>query len=312
MEILKLDQFSDRMEETILEISNLKKVYKDTTAVRNLSISVQKGQVFGLLGPNGSGKTTTLGIILGVLRQTSGSFSWFGNGDKDENRKRIGALLETPNFYPYLSAWDNLVVVAKIKGMTEYDGRIEEILKRVNLYERRKSKFKTFSLGMKQRLALASTMINDPDIYVLDEPTNGLDPEGIAEIRTIILEIAKEGKTIIIASHILDEIEKVCTHAAILRKGELLQTGSIREILTQERLVMLKAPDLRALAEALKNFPECGFVKEEGGELLVSLNENVDPSEINKKLSSQGIYLSGIKEHRKNLESTFLEIIKDN
>ncbi|MGV3632310.1 MAG: ABC transporter ATP-binding protein [Bacteroidota bacterium] len=299
------------MEETILEISNLKKVYKDTTAIRDLSFSVQKGQVFGLLGPNGSGKTTTLGIILGVLRQTQGSFSWFGNGDKDENRKRIGALLETPNFYPYLSAWDNLVVVAKIKGMTDYDERIGEILKRVNLYERRKSRFKTFSLGMKQRLALASTMLNDPDIYVLDEPTNGLDPEGIAEIRGIILEIAKEGKTIIIASHILDEIEKVCTHVAILRKGHLLQIGSIHEILTQDRLVMLKAQDLRALAEALKNFPECEFVKKEGDELLVALNENVDPSEINKKLSAQGIYLSGIKEHRKNLESTFLEIIKD-
>lgn len=300
------------MKETILEISNLKKVYKDTTAVRNLSFTVQKGQVFGLLGPNGSGKTTTLGILLGVLHQNEGSFSWFGNGDKDENRKRIGALLETPNFYPYLSALDNLVVVAKIKDMKDYDGRIEDILKRVNLYERRKSKFKTFSLGMKQRLALASAMLSDPDVYVLDEPTNGLDPEGIAEIRNIILDIAREGKTIIIASHILDEIEKVCTHVAILRKGVLLQIGSIREILTQERLVMLKAPDLRHLAETLKDFPECGFVREEGDELLISLHEHIDPSEINKKLSDRGIYLSGIKEHRKNLESTFLEIIKDN
>ncbi len=300
------------MEETILEISNLKKVYKDITAVRSLSFSVQKGQVFGLLGPNGSGKTTTLGIILGVLRQTEGSFSWFGKGDQDENRKRIGALLETPNFYPYLSAWDNLVVVAKIKDMSDYDARIEEILKRVNLYERRKSKFKTFSLGMKQRLALASAMLSDPDVYVLDEPTNGLDPEGIAEIRNIILEIAREGKTIIIASHILDEIEKVCTHAVIMRKGQLLQSGSIREILSQDRLVMLKAADLRQLAEALKNFPECEFVKEEGDELLVSLKDQTELSEINRKLCTQGIYLSGIKEHRKNLESTFLEIIKEN
>lgn len=300
------------MEETILEISNLKKVYKDTTAIRNLSFTVQKGQVFGLLGPNGSGKTTTLGILLGVLRQTEGSFSWFGNGDKDENRRRIGALLETPNFYPYLSARDNLVVAAKIKGMSNYEERIDEILRRVNLYERRKSKFRTFSLGMKQRLALASTMLSDPDVYVLDEPTNGLDPEGIAEIRNIILDIAKEGKTIIIASHILDEVEKVCTHVAILRKGDLLQIGSIREILTQDRLVMLKSQDLHHLAETLRDFPECEFVKEEAGELLITLNENVDPSEINKKLSDRGIYLSGIKEHRKNLESTFLEIIKDN
>ena len=308
--IITLVQFSVTMEETILEISNLKKVYKDTTAIQNLSLSVRKGQVFGLLGPNGSGKTTTLGILLGVLRATEGSFSWFGNGDKDENRRRIGALLETPNFYPYLSAYDNLVICAKIKGMSDYAERIDEVLKRVNLYERRKSKFKNFSLGMKQRLALASTMLSNPDIYVLDEPTNGLDPEGIAEIRNLILDIAAEGKTIIIASHILDEVEKVCTHAAILRKGELLQSGSIREILSQERLVMLKATDMRQLAEAIRQLPECELVQHDGEEIVISLQEHIDPSEINRKLSAQGIYLSGLKEHRKNLESTFLEIIK--
>eukprot|EP01041_Mallomonas_annulata_P029955 gene29955-52026_t len=187
------------MENTILEIKGLRKVYKDVVALKELSFSVQQGQVFGLLGPNGSGKTTTLGILLGVLRANKGDFSWFNNGTSDENRKRIGALLETPNFYPYLNAFDNLVVVAKIKGLIDYEDRIDEVLKRVNLFERKKSKFRTFSLGMKQRLALASTMLSNPDVYVLDEPTNGLDPEGIAEIRNIILEIAKEGKTIRVA-----------------------------------------------------------------------------------------------------------------
>ena len=298
------------MENTILEIKGLRKVYKDVVALKELSFSVQQGQVFGLLGPNGSGKTTTLGILLGVLRANKGDFSWFNNGTSDENRKRIGALLETPNFYPYLNAFDNLVVVAKIKGLIDYEDRIDEVLKRVNLFERKKSKFRTFSLGMKQRLALASTMLSNPDVYVLDEPTNGLDPEGIAEIRNIILEIAKEGKTIIIASHILDEIEKICTHVAIMRKGELLQIGSIQEILSQERLVLLKARDLTKLKEIIDQSSDVKFIEIREDELIVSVADEFETDLLNKMIAEKGIYLSGIKEHRKNLETTFLEIIK--
>jgi ABC-2 type transport system ATP-binding protein len=181
----------------------LRKVYKDTVALKELSFTVESGQIFGLLGPNGSGKTTTLGILLGVIQPNGGTFSWFKNGQKDENRKNIGALLETPNFYPYLNAVDNLKVVAKIKGIKDEQSAIERALKNVQLWERKKSKFKTFSLGMKQRLAIASAMLSDPDVLVLDEPTNGLDPQGIAEMRDLILDIAKEGKTIIIASHLL-------------------------------------------------------------------------------------------------------------
>lgn len=298
------------MSDTILEINNLKKVYKDTVAIDGLSFSVQKGQVFGLLGPNGSGKTTTLGILLGVLKQNEGTFSWFQNGSKDENRLKIGALLETPNFYPYLNAYDNLVVVAKIKGMNNYENRIDEVLKRVDLYERRKSKFKTFSLGMKQRLALASTMLSNPDVYVLDEPTNGLDPEGIAEIRNIIIEIAKDGKTIIIASHILDEIEKICTHVAILRKGKLLQIGELKDVMTQERLLLIHSQDMDALKKAINHIPHINLVNVHEKEFLVGIPEDYDPASLNKELAQQGIYLSGLKEYRKNLESTFLEIIK--
>lgn len=298
------------MEETILEINKIRKVYKDVVALKELSFKVQKGQVFGLLGPNGSGKTTTLGILLGVLRPNKGDFSWFNNGSEDENRKRLGALLETPNFYPYLNAYDNLVVVAKIKGMTDYAERIDEVLKKVNLFERKKSKFKTFSLGMKQRLALASTMLSNPDVYVLDEPTNGLDPQGIAEIRNLILDIAKEGKTIIIASHILDEIEKVCTHVAILRKGELLEIGDINTILTQDRLMLLKARDLDKLTEVISKIDSIKFVDIKNDELIVSVPDSFGADVLNKMIAEQGIYLSGIKEHRKNLESIFLEIIK--
>jgi ABC-type multidrug transport system ATPase subunit len=298
------------MSDTVLEIKNLRKVYKDVVALDDLSFEVKKGQVFGLLGPNGSGKTTTLGILLGVLRQNQGTFSWFNNGDKDENRKNIGALLETPNFYPYLSAFDNLVVVAKIKGMTDYAERIDEVLKRVNLFERKKSKFKTFSLGMKQRLAIASAMLNDPEVLVLDEPTNGLDPEGIAEIRDLIKEIALSGKTIVIASHILDEIEKVCTHVAIMRKGKLLQMGELAEVMTQERLLLLKSADLNELKNAIERLSHAKFIKIKEDEVLVSIADDFDPAVLNKELAGLGIYLSSIKEHRKNLESMFLEIIK--
>jgi len=233
--------------DTILEINHLSKKYKDIKAVNKLSLKIEAQMVYGLLGPNGSGKTTTLGMLLGVIRQSEGDFSWFNNGSKDENRKRIGALLETPNFYPYLTAEQNLELVAKIKGIDlnsqsiDSEGKtIDDILELVGLSDRRKSKFKTFSLGMKQRLAIGSALLGNPEVLVLDEPTNGLDPQGIAEIRDLINEIGKSGKTIIIASHILDEIEKVCTHCAILRKGELLRTGTIDEIIGNQDVTLIK------------------------------------------------------------------------
>ena len=297
------------MSEIILELNNLHKKYKDIVALESLSFQVKKGQIFGLLGPNGSGKTTTLAILLGALNSTSGTFSWYGNGQKDENRKRIGALLETPNFYPYMNPVDNLTVVAKIKGMEQYDDRIEIVLKRVDLWDRRNSKFRTFSLGMKQRLAIASAMLSDPEVLVLDEPTNGLDPQGIAEIRNLIIGIAKEGKTIIIASHILDEIEKICTHAAILRKGKLLEIGELSEIMTQEQLFRIKADNLQALQSALSSLSGVKVIKTTETDFTVSLGD-LKPAELNRSLAEKGVYLSALTEHRKNLETTFLEIIE--
>jgi len=297
------------MSEIILELNNLHKKYKDIVALESLSFQVKKGQIFGLLGPNGSGKTTTLAILLGALNSTSGTFSWYGNGQKDENRKRIGALLETPNFYPYMNPVDNLTVVAKIKGMEQYDDRIEIVLKRVDLWDRRNSKFRTFSLGMKQRLAIASAMLSDPEVLVLDEPTNGLDPQGIAEIRNLIIGIAKEGKTIIIASHILDEIEKICTHAAILRKGKLLEIGELSEIMTQEQLFRIKADNLQALQSALSSLSGVKVIKTTETDLTVSLGD-LKPADLNRSLAEKGVYLSALTEHRKNLETTFLEIIE--
>lgn len=297
------------MGEVILEINGLRKKYKDVLALDSLSLTVERGQVFGLLGPNGSGKTTTLAILLGVLNATNGNFSWFGNGQADENRKKIGALLETPNFYPYLNAVDNLTVVAKIKGMTNYAQRIEEVLKRVNLWERKGSRFSTFSLGMKQRLAIASALLSDPEVLVLDEPTNGLDPVGINEIRNLILEIAKEGKTIIIASHILDEVEKICTHVAILRKGKLLQNGTLKEIMRQDQLYLIKADDMDALRSSLATTSGVELIREVENELLISSMKE-SAAEINRLFVEKGIYLSGLRMYHKNLETIFLEIVE--
>lgn len=294
----------------ILQTSGLRKVYKDTVALKDLSISVEKGQIFGLLGPNGSGKTTTLGILLGVIKPKKGTFSWFGNGQKDENRKNIGALLETPNFYPYLNPVDNLKVVAKIKDVENAEEAIERVLKRVNLWERKKSKFKTFSLGMKQRLALASCMLADPDVLVLDEPTNGLDPQGIAEIRSLIMDIAKEGKTIIIASHLLDEIEKMCTHVAIMKYGELLQVGTLDEIMTQDRMLMIKADDIEKVKSVINSTEHISIIDEVINELLIAVDEKYTNAQINQLFAEKGVYLSGLRDHKKNLESTFLEIVK--
>jgi len=297
------------MSEIILEINNLHKKYKDVVALESLSFQVRKGQIFGLLGPNGSGKTTTLAILLGALNATSGSFSWFSNGQKDENRKNIGALLETPNFYPYMNPVDNLTVVAKIKGMTDYSERIEIVLKRVDLWNRRNSRFRTFSLGMKQRLAIASAMLSDPEVLVLDEPTNGLDPQGIAEMRNLISSIAKEGKTIIIASHILDEIEKICTDVAILRKGKLLQMGTLQEIMTQEELFRMKSENMERLQQELSIMSGVKIIQTTAEELTVTLS-GLSPAQVNQTLAEKGVYLSGLSEHRKSLETTFLELIE--
>ena len=212
--------------ETILSLKNLDKKFGRVHAVNNLSFDIQKGNVYGILGPNGSGKSTTLGIILNVVNKTSGEFSWFdGNLSTHQALKKVGAIIERPNFYPYMTAIQNLSLICKIKEISTE--KIEEKLKIVNLFERRNSKFKTYSLGMKQRLAIASALLNNPEILILDEPTNGLDPQGIHEIREIIQKIAKNGTTILLASHLLDEVEKVCSHVVVIRDGVKLYSGRV-------------------------------------------------------------------------------------
>lgn len=294
--------------EYILETYKLSKRYGSVQAVQELSLKIPKGSVFGLLGPNGSGKTTTLGMILGVLHPTSGNFSWFGQALNFSAKKKIGAILENPNFYPYLSGYSNLKLIADIKEV-DYS-RIDEVLTIVNLHERAKSKFKTYSLGMKQRLAIAGALLSDPEVMVLDEPTNGLDPQGIAEIRQLIKEIAERNITVILASHLLDEVEKVCTDAAVLRKGELLFSGGVHELTGHEGLMEVSCRDNERLFELLQQHPAIKTVQQEADMLHAMLKENLDAEELNKYLIENGIYVNHLVFRKQSLESKFLNLVK--
>jgi ABC-2 type transport system ATP-binding protein len=293
--------------ETILTLNNLTKRFGPITAVDNLSFSIEKGNVYGILGPNGSGKSTTLGIVLNVVNRTGGNFSWFdGNQSTHEALKKVGAIIERPNFYPYMTARQNLALVCKIKDVPE--DKIGEKLEVVGLADRQNSKFSTFSLGMKQRLAIASALLNDPEILILDEPTNGLDPQGIHQIREIIKNIASQGTTILLASHLLDEVEKVCTHVVILRKGKSLYTGSVENMNASHGFFVLRAPDMSALKTALDSISAIGDVKEEGENLVAYLNEPLDAAQFNSMMHQRGIALSQLIQRKESLEEQFLEL----
>ncbi len=293
---------------TLLEVDSLLKRYGKNTAVNGVSFRVEKGQVFGLLGPNGSGKTTLLGCLTGILLADQGSFSWFGNEDFSSARKRIGALIETPNFYPYLSAWKNLEIVAKIKGCEL--SRIDVVLKEVELFDRKNDAFKTFSLGMKQRLAIAGAMLSDPEILVLDEPTNGLDPQGINEIRQLILRQKANGKTIVLASHLLNEVEKVCTDVVILKKGNVISSGRVEQLLTDSKRIELGTENLAALRNAIQTFEGISNVQERNGFLIADLAESLDAATVNKQLQEKGILLNHLVLVKSDLESEFLKLVQ--
>ncbi|MEO0552126.1 MAG: ABC transporter ATP-binding protein [Bacteroidota bacterium] len=293
--------------ETVLSIKNLTKRYGRITAVKDLSLDVQRGNVFGILGPNGSGKTTTLGILLDVINRTGGEFSWFGEPPTKEMRKRIGAILETPIFYPYLSATKNLEIVAEIKGASK--DNIDPVLKTVELFERKDDKFRTYSLGMKQRLSIASALICDPEVMILDEPTNGLDPQGIAEIRELIKKIASDGKTIILASHLLDEVQKVCTHFCVLKKGTLLYTGSVDEI--GKGAISVEVTAETNIEKVLKEWDGATEVKSEDGKFIVQLVDGKTSGDLNKHLFEQGQVASHLVTQKKSLEKQFLELLAE-
>jgi len=296
---------------TILSINHLTKKFGPLTAVNDLTFTIEKGNVYGILGPNGSGKSTTLGIVLNVVNKTSGSFSWFdGTQSTHEALKKVGAIIERPNFYPYMSAKQNLELVCIIKEVPKE--KVAEKLELVGLLDRQDSKFSTFSLGMKQRLAIASALLNDPEILILDEPTNGLDPQGIHQIREIIKKIASTGTTILLASHLLDEVEKVCSHVVILRKGVSLYVGSVDGMNASHGFMLLQSKDLQQLETTLQSMGVFNSIKREGELLIGYLNEPLDAATLNENLYKKGIILSRLEKKKESLEEQFLELTKNN
>jgi ABC-2 type transport system ATP-binding protein len=293
--------------ETILSIKNLNKRYGKLQAVKNVSLEIHKGNVYGILGPNGSGKSTTLGIVLNVVNKTSGEYSWFGGTmETHDALKKVGAIIERPNFYPYMTAQENLELVCKIKGISY--SKVQEKLEIVGLIDRKDSKFRTFSLGMKQRLAIASALLNDPEILILDEPTNGLDPQGIHQIRDIIRLIASQGTTILLASHLLDEVEKVCSHVLVLRKGEILYTGTVAGMSSSNGFVEVQSNDIDLLMKTLEKYPNIDSIKLEEGKVIVQSSSTIEPSELNKFLVQNEIYVTHLVKRNHSLEEQFLQL----
>lgn len=279
-------------------------------AVKNVSFEIKKGNVYGILGPNGSGKSTTLGIVLNVVNKTSGDFEWFGGKVATHDAlKKVGAIIERPNFYPYMTAKENLELVCKIKG-TPFS-KVDEKLELVGLLERKNDKFKTYSLGMKQRLAIASALLNDPEILILDEPTNGLDPQGIRQIRDIIKVIASQGTTILLASHLLDEVEKVCSHVVVLRKGEMLYQGTVHNMIENNSFFELKSNDIVRLKSVLDQQSFVENTIEEDGKLLVYLKQDIAAQDLNSYLFEQNIVLEHLVKRKNSLEEQFLELTKN-
>mgnify|MGYP006292701627 CR=1 FL=1 len=292
----------------ILSTKNLTKHYGRITAINQLNIKIKKGEVYGLLGPNGSGKTTTLAIVTGIIEQDEGTFSWFERGANASLRRRIGSIVETPNFYPYLSIKDNLKIAAEIKGISVND--MARVLEITHLSKRLNSRFNTLSYGLKQRVGLASSLLGDPDVLVFDEPTNGLDPEGIAEVRNIIIQEAKKGKTIILASHILDEVEKVCSHVAILKEGNLLAAGPVHELLTQDDTILVRADDLARLESFIKKKELSKWMEQENSFLKLALKGDLSSADFNRLAFENGITLDYLEVRKPDLESQFLELVK--
>lgn len=291
---------------SILTLRNISKRYGPVQALSDVSFEVPKGAVFGILGPNGSGKTTLLGIVTDVLKADSGTFTLLDEAPTARQRQHIGTLLETPNFYHYLSAWQNLKVAASIKQQSGQD--IPRVLEIAGLTARQHSRFKTYSLGMKQRLAIAAALLGNPEVLILDEPTNGLDPAGIAEVRELIQQLAQTGKTIILASHLLDEVEKVCSHVAILQKGKLLLSGPVNQVLVREDFVELSCSDNTKLMAAISRHPAFDHIISSQEHLQVVFKEPVDPALLNAWCADQGLWLNHLYTRKQSLEKAFLQI----
>ncbi|MFP5353975.1 MAG: ABC transporter ATP-binding protein [Gemmatimonadota bacterium] len=296
---------------SVIETQGLTKRYGNVLAVNAISFAVEPGQVFGFLGPNGCGKTTTIGMLLGIITPTDGEVRLLGRAGRDglhAARQQVGATLETPNFYPYLSGWDNLRIVANLKGVGHRV--IEETLETVGLFARRKDKFQGYSLGMKQRLAIAATLLGDPQLVILDEPANGLDPDGMREIRELIVALGERGKTVFVSSHLLNEVERTCTHVAILRRGTIVRQASVQELLKTATIVELRGSEPERMRAAAESYPKTAGVTMRGDSVLVQLQDD-DPASLNRWLAGQGVFAAFLAPQRLSLEEAFHDLTRD-
>jgi ABC-2 type transport system ATP-binding protein len=293
----------------IFSCQNLTKYYGGHRALDDVSFQVDRGQVYGLLGPNGSGKTTLLGLALGVLTSSRGHCEWFGRDSSDFSvRRKIGSLLEKPRTYPYWTAWQNLKLTVALRGVSLSE--IDRVLALVNLSDQAHLLVSSYSLGMKQRLAIAATLIGDPEVLVLDEPTNGVDAEGVAEIRRLIIGQRSKGKTVLLASHHLDEVEKVCTHVAVLKEGRLLTHGSIDAVLKNRNWWEVRGSLSEELYHQLNTWSGVLSVERMGSHWQVVLKDPLGGDDLNRFCFDKGVALSSLVERRQTLEEHFLEVLR--
>lgn len=300
---------ASKSRDVILRTSTLTKRFGRLEAVKDLNIEIRRGEVFGFLGPNGAGKSTTVGMILGLVAPTAGSIELFGRNLKDNPwsaLRRIGAVIEEPAFYPYLSGWDNLETLAiSIGGISK--NKISEVLERVNLMERSQDKYSHYSMGMKQRLGIASTLLRDPELIILDEPTSGLDPAGTKEVRDLIPQLAHESRAVFLCSHLLHEVELVCNRVAIIKQGVMIVNSSVRELLTKGQVLQIKVDEPALVVPVLKSLDWIKSVTLENGYLIVDAPKD-SASRVNKVLAENGIFASELLSRSVSLESVFLQL----
>ncbi len=299
--------------DVILRTNGLTKRFGTLVAVNNLNLELRRGEVFGFLGPNGAGKSTTVGMILGLIAPTAGSIELFGkrlDGNSWPLLRRVGAIIEEPAFYPYLSGRDNLEVLSRAIGGIPKT-KIDEVLKRVNLFERAKDRYGTYSMGMKQRLGIASTLLRDPELIILDEPTSGLDPAGTIEVRDLIPELANENRAVFLCSHLLHEVELVCNRVMIIKQGAMLTDSTVKELVTQGQLLQIKVDDPAQTTAFLKSLPWIKSVKSEEGYLIVDAPKD-SASRVNQVLAEHNIFASEIVNRNVSLESVFLQLTGGN
>ena len=295
--------------ETIVKTENLTRRFGEVIAVKDLNIEIMKGQVFGFLGPNGSGKTTTIAMLLKLIQPTRGKVYLFGRELTANSLRRVGTVMDTFGFYPNFSGLDNLMIFGSLHKSAD-KRRVAEVLEMVGLTDRARSKFRIYSLGMKQRLSIALALLDDPELLIFDEPTNGMDPEGITEIRNLINELAESGKTIFLASHLLTEVEQVCTHLAILKKGVVVKQGEMAELLAEagSGTLVIAAKDIAKAVTLLKG---AGYdARQEGGKVIIKARQ-ADAENVTAMLASNGVYITEMAHSRTSLEDVFMKATSD-